>query len=208
MVSTFVTDGHNKDERTASRVFALGVRAGLRSLPEAGDLNVLVEPDRVPRELGTRAQCDDTESLKQDRSTRRGDNILVLGNQEDDGDEEKDAGRDKEGLPVTVVASKERRRDGTDGAPVDRGVEPVVDTLVGDRRRDDDNLAALERLLAQLAGVLLADERANVRLDGATSNTHNHDGESEEAECAVWIGDGVRSCASDEDNVADAARKC
>lgn len=67
--------------------------------------------------------------LKEDGATRRGDNIHLTAESEDDGYQAEDAGRDEEGSPVSMISCKEGSRDGAGRAPVDRRVEPVVDTM-------------------------------------------------------------------------------
>ena len=107
----------------------------------------LIELDEIESPFASGCHLDHTPNLEQDRTTWRGDHVVLLSADEDTRNEQEDASGHEKGCPISLIASQERPRDGTCSTNVYCGVEPHIDALDGDRRTLDDNLAAWECLL-------------------------------------------------------------
>lgn len=138
----------------------------------------------APRWLGgVGVACDDhqtdgLESIGNDGSLRRADDVVLLRhNQDDDTDAEHAEAHHVSG-PEALVHLHERSGEKRETSNVDASVEHHVDPLECDRRIDDNTLASLLNGSdsESLASVLVGNKGRNVRLDATSSESDNDDG--------------------------------
>jgi hypothetical protein len=138
----------------------------------------------APRWLGSvgvardNHQTDGLESIGDDRSLRRADDVVFLRQNQDDDADAEHAEAHNVSSPETLVLLHERSGEERETSNVDASVEHHVDSLECDRRVDDDTLASLcdGGDSQPLARVLVRNKRRNVRLDATSSESDNDDG--------------------------------
>lgn len=166
------------------------------------DLAVGLAPRRL-RCIGVAGDDHKTkslESVRNDRSLRRPDNVVFLGKDQDDNTNAEHAEAHEVGSPEALVHLHKRGSEKRQATDVDASVEHHVDSLEGDRWVDDDSFASLcdGSQSHLLAGVLIGNEGSDVRFDATSSETDDNDGGNVATEgSTVFNGDRKRSSPED-----------
>lgn len=152
---------------------------------------------RSVRVAGDDHQADSLESVGDDRSLRRADDVeLLRDDQHNDTNAEHEEAHKVCG-PEALVHFHEGRGEKRKTANVDASVKHHVDPLVCDRRVDDHTLTSLSDSCQGhlLAGVLVGDERRDVGLDTTSSKSDNDNcGDVATESSAIFDGNGERCC--------------
>ena len=150
-------------------------------------------------------QPDDAESISNDGSLRRSDNVDLATEDEDEQSNEEDAEAKQVGGPeinvtLHVGGGEQRQRSGVN-APVEDHVNP----LDSNGRIDDNFFASLVVMandhLPPL--VLVGNQGSNVGLDTTSSKTNDNDGNDETTESSAVVESSRDRCAGKDDKTDD-----
>lgn len=135
------------------------------------------------------------EELAQNGTGGRAQGILLLHQEQDDGADGEDGGREQEGQPeANVQLDVDHGNLAGQGAEVDGHVVVQEDAGVGDGGIDNNSLASLQRVdIHATVVVLLGQQRSHVGFEEAGTDAENEHTNDEGAESVVWVSDDGRS---------------